>query len=386
MRVAVLCSDLGIRLPGDKGASLHVMAVAKALTGAGHDVAVIGVAGNGPSPFDRSLLIPHPGRSEGLRREIRKLRFVAGLPVAAAAFLDEFQPDVLYERLSLFGTAGAVIARRLGIPHIVEVNALLAEEDAAWRGLTLVRTAHRRQRSVLTGADRVVAVSDELAARIEDVRRGSVEVVPNGFDADLFSVRHDRNEARARFGLPDAGPIMIFTGALRPWHGLAVAIEALALLPQATLVVVGDGPVRQELEERGRLLGVGDRVHWLGRLPHQAVPRALAVADVALAPYPELDGFVFSPLKVYEYLAAGVPVVASAIGQLIDLVGPWGRLAVPGDAQSLAHEVAAMLSDSSASARAEAARSWAMTHHSWHERAERLTVIMEAVTGRAMAV
>ena len=110
--------------------------------------------------------------------------------------------------------------------------------------------------------------------------------------------------------------MLAFVGALRPWHGVDVAVRALALLPGAVLCVAGDGPVHEQLERLAARLGVAGRVRWLGQVPHGDVPRLLAAADVALAPYPELPGFGFSPLKLYEYLGAGVPVVASDLGQI----------------------------------------------------------------------
>jgi glycosyltransferase involved in cell wall biosynthesis len=101
----------------------------------------------------------------------------------------------------------------------------------------------------------------------------------------------------------------------------------------------------------------------------------LAACDLALAPYPELPNFGFSPLKLYEYLAAGVPVVASDIGQIRHALsgGRWGRLVPPGDASALAAAVTSELADlPAAKGRAEAAREYAMSRHGWTERATRI--------------
>ncbi len=125
MRIAVVCADLGIRVPGPKGASLHLQAISSAFAGLGHEVLLVAVAGHGDATLGhQSLLLPHPGRTHGLRRELRKLRFMAALPGRIQPTLEGFAPEVVYERLSLFGARGRAIADRFDAVHVVEVNAL----------------------------------------------------------------------------------------------------------------------------------------------------------------------------------------------------------------------------------------------------------------------
>ena len=164
MRIAVVCSDLGVRVPGSKGASLHLAAITRAFAGLGHEVLLVGVRGHAPTDGIRTLLLEHPGRAQGLHRELRKLRFTRHLARDADGPVTDFAPDLLYERLALFGTAGSRLADRAGAVHVVEVNALLAQEEARWRGLRLARTAQRMERAVLSHADLRVAVSAELAS------------------------------------------------------------------------------------------------------------------------------------------------------------------------------------------------------------------------------
>ena len=124
MRVAVVCSDLGVRMPGTKGASLHLEAITRALAEQGHEILLVGVAGHGQPPPGDALLLAHPGRKTGWRRDLQRLRFTGRLARAARVQIAEFHPDVVYERLSLFGTAGARLAAHSGAAHVVEVNAL----------------------------------------------------------------------------------------------------------------------------------------------------------------------------------------------------------------------------------------------------------------------
>lgn len=391
MKIAVVCTDLGVRVPGEKGASVHLTAIAQALKGVGHDVMLIGVAGHDAPPADLpSVLFSHPGRSQGLERERRKLAFTDCVRRAASPALDAFAPDVVYERLALFGTAGAALAAERGALHVVEVNALLAREDAAWRGLHLRVEAERREAEVLRGAGLRVAVSEEVAAAVRQVAPGRpTVVVTNGVETERFADMAPAPMARRAMGFAPTGPLVCFVGTLRPWHGLDVAITALAAMADdVTLAVAGDGPIRPALEALAGDLGVSGQVRWLGHLAHDDVPTLLAAADVAVAPYPALTDFSFSPLKLYEYLAAGVPIVASDAGQVRSILadGRYGRLVAPGDAGRLANALTLVL-DHPEPARAAAAegRRHALLEHGWQRRAGLITTLIEGLPNRALA-
>ncbi|GAA2738759.1 glycosyltransferase family 4 protein [Pedococcus aerophilus] len=379
MRILVLCTDQGVRVPGTKGAALHLGAVTRAFAQLGHEVLLMGVAGHDAPDVDcRTWLLSHPGRAEGRQQELNKLALTAQFATRGLDVAVSFAPDVVYERLSLFGTAGLALADATGAEHVLEVNAILSREQSRWRGLHHVEEAVRREELTLCGADQVVAVSDEVAQAVREVRGERVHTVPNGFDEQLFEAEVDRDAVRGGWGVGGRERVAVFVGTLRPWHGVEHAVRALPHAPrEVRLVVVGDGPGRLELERLAEQCRVSDRVVLTGALSHTDAVAAVRSADLGLAPYPELDDFAFSPLKLYEYLAAGLPFVASRLGQISALVDEYGSglLVQPGDPLALAEGIRSTVSDAGAADRADRARTLAFDRCGWRARASQILTL-----------
>ncbi len=337
-RILYLSADRGVPVRGSKGASVHVRSVVRALQGLGRETLVLTTRRgpkDGPDPGAKLVTCHTPARRKmwaerigqwtrggvPLERALLRLLDNIGLYRQGLRWGKAWHPDLLYERYALTAFAGSLIARRLRIPHILEVNAPLAEEEARFRGLKLGGVARSLEGWILRRADRVIVVSGALrehALRLGvDPRR--VVILRNAIDPELFHPGRDRRVARERDGMN--GRLVIgFSGTLKPWHGVHHLLNAVAqvatAVPSAQLLLIGDGPGRADLEEQARRLGLADRVRFTGAVPHEEVGELLASCDVLVAPYGPLDNHWFSPLKVAEYVAVGRPVVASAIGEL----------------------------------------------------------------------
>ena len=273
------------------------------------------------------------------------------------------------------------------MPCVLEVNAPLVDEQARHRGLALADAARATELRVVREADRVVTVSRALerwllSLGVEPTR---VAVVPNGVDAARFTVpAGERASVRATLARNGAA-LVGFAGSLKPWHDISGLIAATAALSRGSrsvkLVVIGEGPGRETLEAQARRAGV-DAV-FTGGLPYERVPAHVAALDVAVAPYASADDFYFSPLKVVEYLAAGVPVVAADVGDLRHCVSPGrtGWLYKPGDADGLARAIATALEDPHAPRIAQAGRDHARHEHSWRDNAARVVELAAAAGG-----
>lgn len=399
MRILYLSSDFGIPVRGFKGASVHIRELTDALTDLGHEVIVLTPnVGEGnstraevrivtaprlPEPLVRALRrVGAPwGRGKQLEREVRELWYNVTLVHAAEALVAEWRPDMIYERYSLFGLAGGALARRLRLPHLLEVNAPLRQERQRVQGLALDLPARLAERHIFSAAGRILCVSRAVADYViaHGGRTGTIQVQPNAVDGAKIHPNALNVALRTQLGFTNDDVVVGFVGSLKPWHGVEGLTQALAsaqsLAPQLRLLVVGDGPARPHIEQVIAELRLNDSVRLVGNVAHSDVPAYLAAMDAAAAPYEDMVDFYFSPLKVFEYMAAGLPVIAPRLGQISELItdGVDGLLYTPGSVPELSSELARLAEDAALRVRLGAcAAARVSAHHTWRETARRV--------------
>jgi glycogen(starch) synthase len=248
-------------------------------------------------------------------------------------------------------------ARRADCPLVVTLHTSVAHTLPRSRARALTALGPPVERRVVRAADAVLVLTPSAAARVVDdgVPVERVRVLPSGFRPALFAApRPDP--------LPSVPhPRLLFVGRLAAQKRPLDVVAAHALLPDDVhLVVVGDGPMRRQVEQAAAASPARERVHLLGFVPHAQVPAHLQHADAFVLPseYEELG------TALVEAMAAGVPVVATAVGGIPDLVsdGVTGRLVERGDVPALATAVEASFGDVAAAARA---RDHVEHTHSW---------------------
>jgi glycosyltransferase involved in cell wall biosynthesis len=296
--------------------------------------------------------------------------------------------DIVYQRHSLWSYAAMEYAARAGVPGLLEVNAPLVEEQAEHRDLVDTAGAKRAVERAYTAAGVLLAVSQGVAEHLvaHPAATGRIEVLPNGVDPER--IRPDITPSLPR---PPGSFTIGFVGTLKPWHGLDTLIDAFARVQErrqaVRLLIVGDGPERERVANRFRERGLADAVDFTGAVGSEAVPALLTSMDVGVAPYPGTEHFYFSPLKIYEYMAAGLPVVASDIGQVSEAIHDrvTGLLCPPGDARALADAIERLIVDPEL--RRELGRNGrdaARRHHSWSAVTARILELAEHI-GQAPA-
>jgi glycosyltransferase involved in cell wall biosynthesis len=300
--------------------------------------------------------------------------------------------DVVYQRHALYRDGIARGCARLGVPHVLFVEAdEILEHDLMKTPITgLLRwRAGRMFRHNLQAADRVICVSEPLKSHLVarwGVPPEAVVVLPNAVDAQVF--RPDdvaRSRVRASLGIAGDAPVVLFVGNFYEWHDVETVLAAMATVvrahPAVRLVLVGDGATRVAMQQRAHALGLAEVAHFTGLVAHAEVPQYMSAADVAVVPYPRLPQEVWlSPLKLFEYMASGLAIVASAAGQVSDVLrdGANALLVPPGDAAAMATACTHLIDDhGSRTALGAQARSDAVQRHSWDEYIRRLEWVFE---------
>lgn len=375
MRIAYVCADPGVPVFGSKGCSLHAQEVIREFLRRGDTVELFAVRPGGEPPEEllrvRSRTVPMRTADEVSERETALLE----ANTTVARLLTEQGPfDLIYERHSLWAYAAAEYGLRTGTPMVLEVNAPLIEEQSLYRELANRTGAEAASRRCHRAASLVACVSAGVAeySLQQGAIQSRIQIVPNG-------VRTDRFLAATRGLYPDTVFTLGFVGTLRPWHAVNDLIDAYAIVRSRgvniRLLVVGDGPQRDILTQQAASLpeSVARGIEWVGAVSPELIPAYLARMDVAVAPYASAGACYFSPLKLFEYMAAGLPIVAANAGQLDEVLeeAVTALLYEPGDVRSLANAIQRVHDDPSLAARmGEAARTEARLHHGWDRRVE----------------
>lgn len=300
------------RIASRDGQAVHIEELIAALRRQGHEPILVGppsltsIGFGGSNPLVDRIKRSIPGAVYELLEVAYNLNAFLRLRAAVRAH----RPDVIYERFSLFLFAGIWVRRLYGLPMLLEVNSPLYEERRENDGLRLHRLGRWAQRMLWNQVDHVLPVSQVLAQTVAKygVSPSRITVIPNGVNLERFSVIPDTEVAKAGLRLPHR-IVIGFTGFIRNWNAVDRLIDFVALHQEHDLhvLVVGDGPARNSLEEYARARGVADRLTISGVVERDEVARYIAAFDIAVVP--AVNPYA-SPLKLFEYLQLGRAIVA----------------------------------------------------------------------------
>jgi glycosyltransferase involved in cell wall biosynthesis len=294
-------------------------------------------------------------------------------------------PDALLVRDPLLNFSCVPIARRLGLPLVLEVNAPAAERDLYFdEHVHLPFVARWTEAHKLRNADAITVVSSSLKEHLVaeySTPAEKITVAPNGADLELFNpaVKPETN------ALPlGSGPVVGFVGSFRKWHGTELLAQMICEVgtarPQVRFLLVGDGPEARVLRQTTAALA--ERIVFTGSVPHERVPGLVAALDIGVMPD---SNFYGSPMKVVEWMAAGRAIVAPDLPPLRDVIfdGTEGLLFTPRSAAALSTAVLSLVDDEQARRRLGATAALrARSSLSWKDNARRILLACEVAAHR----
>ena len=418
MRISHLFQSIDLNYSEPLAAQLHIYHTIHGLQKRGHEVTLLALQGKRvlftddlrvfksnqlPGNFYGKLGITATPFFRSIESVIRRTQSVLKLPYLA--LIDSYRMyeaccqnlqgyDLIHERYNLLAVGGALASRRLGIPYFLEVNADVIEQrkfkGAPERGLRLF-FATWAARYCFNSAAKIICISSALNHHLNlrwGIDESKLAVLPCAADTEAFGAASVSNGSRRKLGLVDE-PVVMWVGGFYDWHDLDSLLESFCMVlnavPNARLILVGDGPKRRKIEHKVLEKDLQKSVLFTGSIAHESMPEMLAIADVAVAPSPPIDpgkGGTGTPLKLFEYMAAGKAIVATHTIQAADVIqdGYNGLLVEPGNVAAFAGAVEALLKDpSKRNYLSRNARVQAVEQHSWASYTRRLEGIYAGI-------
>ena len=306
------------RIASKDGQYVHVEEIISALKRQGHEVVLVA-----PQVAENSEFGSDGGFVDTLKAKLPKVLYeLAEFSYAFYAFcklsmaIIKHKPDVIYERYNLFLPAGVWAKKCFKLPFLLEVNAPIFEERQKYDGIALSSLAKWSQAYCWKQADAILPVTDVLAdyARAIGVSENRIQVIANGINYARFS---DDNIQPTSY-YKDNAIVVGFVGFVREWHGLDKVVELIGQFNfDVKLLIVGDGPVKQDLIAQAERLSIADKLHVTGVVEREEMQAWLNVIDIALQP--DVTAYA-SPLKMLEYMAKGKAIVAPDTANIKELL------------------------------------------------------------------
>lgn len=349
-------------LPAHSGYTFRTRALMKAQAAKGWAVAgVTGVRHPVPGPpvetvdgltfYRTPPIAPAPS-------PIREWREIGALAARVEALVEEWQPDLLHAHSPVLDALAALrVGKRLGIPVIYEIRAFW--EDAAVgngtgrEGGLRYHLIKRLETHAVESADAVAVICEGLRGDLiaRGIEADKITVSPNGVDLELFGDPPPRDDALAdKLGLAASDAVIGFIGSFYDYEGIDDLIAAMPALvaaqPAAQLLLVGGGPREAALKAQALASPVADRIHFVGRVPHEEVELYYSLIDILAYPRKKMRlTDLVTPLKPLEAMAQGKLVAASDVGGHRELIedGVTGTLFAPDDPAAIASSLAGLL-------------------------------------------
>ncbi|CAN5321169.1 hypothetical protein BH09SUM1_BH09SUM1_14020 [soil metagenome] len=379
MKILYLCGDHGIAAFGRKGASTHMREMIAAFRGLGHEICLAASDLSGDRrdeedfqtvklPTSSSRLLGHDGRYVWANRQARA-------PLEEA--VRTFRPDAIYERSALYFGAGAWLAKKHGLPRIMEVNALLAEEQRT--RLHFAGAARKFEENLLRKATAIAAISNQMCGQLKELGCDPARLrpFPMAVDPSRFHPSPRPNAHRKSLNWPADAVVLGYVGSMNSYHRPSWYVDfAEKILRRAErdvrFLIVGGTPDKIQ-RYRSRLLKWEEegRVLFTGSVPQAEMVGWLSAMDAVLIPGASPQS---TPTKIFETAAVGRPMLLPATEPISEICGADSIfLFKANDFRSFEDKVRDYLARPRIyDAAAEEFRNFVVEKHTWEQHARRL--------------
>ncbi|MBN1352369.1 glycosyltransferase family 4 protein [candidate division KSB1 bacterium] len=300
------------------------------------------------------------------------------------------QPDLIISRLEHYLFSSLLLAKFKKIPIVIEADAPVVYElrefaKQFWKIPILPELIEKLN---LKNADKSVCVSNVAKHYFmqQGVPENKLLVISNGADIEKFHPQVDNSHVLDKYSLRGK-TIIGFVGSFHYWHGVENILKVIGKLtevnPDTAFLLVGEGgPMKAALEEFVKHKNLQTRVILTGYVQHEAMPEYISAMNIVLAPYPNLPFFYYSPVKIYEYMAAGKPVVTTRIGQIAELIKDQhnGFLCEPDNIRQIIDTLLTLISNPQLrDSVGQHARETIVKEHTWREKAIQFSTVCDDV-------
>ncbi|MCC7445937.1 MAG: glycosyltransferase family 4 protein [Anaerolineae bacterium] len=296
--------------------------------------------------------------------------------------IERTHPDVILETHIAFSLAGKIASEQTGVPLVLDDVAPAWEEEQQY-GVGLKEAARDIHRQVTDRAKLLIAVNKTMRRNLieEGLPESKIITVENGIDSRVFRLGVDGQPRRRQYNIPDDAVVIVFVGSFQHYHRVDLLLQAFAQIKtnqHAHLLLIGEGLTSTDCKALAHSLGLMDRVTFTGNIPYQDVASYVAAGDIAIMPATNDYG---NPMKVYEYMAMGKPVIAPDQETITELVthNQTAYLFAKENVAAMAAALQTLSEDAALRRRLGSAASQLAAQHTWEKRAETIQRALEAV-------
>lgn len=394
MKILYISGDIGIAVGGRKGASTHIREACNALARYGHEVRIIT-----PNPGDMSLIkvpvihVPAP-KAKWLGSDVRYMILNHRIKKEIKHQLKTWKPDAVYERYSLYQSAGVDTCKQYNIPRILEVNTLLVKELS--HRLHFPSIAQNIENCIWRKEKAIICVSSNLkqlmteSANIKESEMTEFLINTNSVDPEVFhpSVQADQEILKIADGKKIAG----YTGTLTAWHGIDLLFDAAKILQKDNsnimlMIVGGDHSKLEPLREKTRSMGLEDTLHFFGSVNHDRIPPIISAFDMCVIPDTQDWS---SPSKFFEFGAMAKPIIAAGAPSVYEVFGKSntsGLIFERGNAQDFADKMESVARDASlAESLGTNARARILQKYTWNSTVRNMMTLYEKLGAKNVII